>query len=752
MPRPVTGILHISNARQTHSSDELHPSFVCLGLWSEPAVVDFRSDRYNRWSRSRVKAAFLVSSQPPLLTSLEVVCLPMKRRILVTSALPYANGPIHIGHLVEYIQTDIWVRFQRLIGNRCVYVCADDTHGTAIMIRAVKEGRSEASLIADMSAAHQRDFAGFDIQFDHYGSTHSDENRQLCGEFWTALRDADLIAERPVQQLFDPQANTFLADRFVRGTCPKCGATNQPGDNCGKCGHTYSPAELIDPVSTLSGATPVLKEATHLFVELEKLHEFLANWVTTSGALQSETSNYLKGHFLSNDLRDWDISRPAPYFGFEIPDSPGNFWYVWFDAPIGYIASTLQWCRLNNELLADWWQNDQCEVHHFIGKDITYFHSLFWPGMLRTAGYSLPTKVHIHGFLTVAGEKMSKSVGTLVSAETYLQCGDPSHLRYFYATKLSPRVEDIDLGLDEFVDKVNADLVGKVINLASRVGKFASKTGLSESYPEDGGLFRAAAAKGDEIASAYDACDFGRATRLIMELADAANPFVEHAKPWEMARDAERQDELRDVCTVALNLFRQLVVYLAPVLPKLARDCAELLGEEIVSWDQSQSPLVGRTVNSFKRMLDRIQKEDLQRMIDESKSEIESTPTAVFSDSDQPLKDEPLADEITIEDFAKVDLRVARVIAAEHVPEANKLLKLTLSLGGVETRQVFAGIKAAYEPEKLIGRLVVMVANLQPRKMRFGLSEGMVTAAGPGGADVFILGVDEGAQPGQRVH
>lgn len=678
-----------------------------------------------------------------------------KRQILVTSALPYANGPIHIGHLVEYIQTDIWVRFQKLRQNKCVYVCADDTHGTAIMIRARKEGRSEVDLIDAMSAAHQQDFAGFGIEFDHYGSTNSEANRDICGQIWQSLRDADLIDERPVQQLFDPEAETFLADRFVRGTCPKCETKNQPGDNCGNCGHAYSPIELIDPVSTLSGATPILREATHLFVQLEKLHGFLNEWVDNSGALQSETANYLKGHFLADDLRDWDVSRPAPYFGFEIPDSPGNYWYVWFDAPIGYIASTQQWCDANGEQLSNWWNNDDCEVHHFIGKDITYFHTLFWPGMLKTAGFSLPTKVHIHGFLTVDGAKMSKSVGTLVSAETYLKHSEPSYLRYFYATKLSARVEDIHLGLDEFADKVNSDLVGKVVNLASRVGKFASVTGLSETYPDDGGLFADAVAKGDEIAAAYEACEYAKAMRLIMELADAANPFVEHAKPWEMKKDADRQDELRDVCTVALNLFRQLAIYLSPVLPKLAADCAELLGDPIESWDQAKTPLLGRPVNKFKRMMNRIQVEDLQKMIEESKENSEAeaaAPLNTYGDSDQPLKDEPMSEEITIEDFMKVDLRVARVLSAEHVPEANKLLKLTLGLGGDETRQVFAGIKAAYDPEELVGRKVVMVANLKPRKMRFGLSEGMVTAAGPGGPDVFILGIDDGALPGQRVH
>ncbi|TWU47484.1 Methionine--tRNA ligase [Rubripirellula tenax] len=681
----------------------------------------------------------------------------MTRKLLVTSALPYANGPIHIGHLVEYIQTDIWVRFQKLRGNRCLYICADDTHGTAIMIRARAEGRSEEDLIAAMSEAHQRDFAGFGIEFDHYGSTNSEANRDVCHQFWKSLRDAGLITERSIEQLFDPEAGTFLADRFVRGTCPVagCGLTDQAGDNCNN-GHTYSPTELIDPKSTLSGATPVMKEATHLFVELEKLHGFLADWVESSGALQSEVANYLKGHFLADELRDWDISRPAPYFGFEIPDAPGNFWYVWFDAPIGYIASTSQWCQANGESLADWWQSDDCEVHHFIGKDITYFHTLFWPGMLKTAGFSLPTKVHIHGFLNVDGKKMSKRDGTLVSAESYLKHAHPSYLRYFYATKLSPRVEDLDLGIEEFADKVNSDLVGKVINLASRVGKFAGQTGLAETYPDDGGLFQSAADAGEEIAAAYEACDYSRATRKIMELADAANPFVEHAKPWEMKKDPAREDELRNVCTVALNLFRQLAIYLAPVLPELAAQCGDLLGDPITHWDQSKTPLLGTKVAKFQRMLDRLNPEDLQKMIDESKEITEADDVVdvadPYNDSDQPLKDEPLADEITIDDFVKVDLRVARVVAAEHVPEANKLLKLTLSLGGTERRQVFAGIKAAYEPEALVGRLVVMVANLQPRKMRFGLSEGMVTASGPGGAEVFVLGVDDGAKPGQRVH
>ncbi|MEM6364232.1 MAG: methionine--tRNA ligase, partial [Planctomycetota bacterium] len=623
----------------------------------------------------------------------------MTRRLLVTAALPYANGPIHLGHLVEYIQTDVWVRYQKLRGNDCKFMWADDTHGTAIMIRARAEGRSETDLIADMSEAHQRDFVGFNIQYDHYGSTHSEANRTLCHQIWSSLREANLVTSNEVEQLYDPEVKTFLADRFVRGTCPTCGMTDQAGDNC-NCGATYTPIELINPISTLSGATPEIRRATHLFVQLEKLRPFLTDWVKSSGALQTETANYLLGHFLADELRDWDVSRPAPYFGFEIPDSPGNYWYVWFDAPIGYIASTKEWCDANGGSIDDWWRSDDCEIHHFIGKDITYFHTLFWPGMLRTAGFHLPTKVHIHGFLNVDGRKMSKRDGTLIKAETFLKNADPESLRYFYATKLTSRVEDLDLGLAEFVEKVNSDLVGKVINLASRVGKFAAKVGLSQQYPDDNGLFEAAAKQGGQIAEAYEACEYARAMRLIMELADAANPFVEHAKPWEMKNDPERENELRDVCTVALNLFRQLAIYLSPVLPALSEKCGNLLDDPITSWDQAQTPLTGRGVAKFKRMMDRVKIEDLEAMIEESKSESEpasgepvsatDTGTQTFNDSAEPLKAEPIADEITIDEFAKVDLRVARVLAAEHVPEANKLLKLTLGLGGDETRQVFA--------------------------------------------------------------
>ena len=679
-----------------------------------------------------------------------------RRKILVTSALPYANGPIHIGHLVEYIQTDIWVKFQKLRGNECIYLCADDTHGTAIMMSAQRTGCTEEEWIARISDEHQRDFAGFGIEFENYGSTNSPENYELCKQFWHSFRDAGLIRQEAVTQLFDDEKGIFLADRFVRGTCPKCGAEEQYGDSCDQCGATYSAREIVNPVSTLSGTMPSVKTADHLFIQIEELHGFLEEWTQSGDHLQSEIANYLKGHFLNEPLRDWDVSRPQPYFGFEIPDAPGHFWFVWFDAPIGYMASTKQYCDRTGDDFNQWWKNPDTEIHHFIGKDITYFHTLFWPAMLKVAEFTLPTKIHIHGFLTVDGRKMSKRDGTFVKAETFLKHLNPAALRYYYAAKLNNRVEDLDLNLKEFTAKVNTDLVGKVVNLASRTAKFVEDLGLSTEYPDDGGLFNQGAEAGEAIAAAYENCDFNRAMRLIMELADRANPFVENREPWNLRKDPERQQELQDVCTVALNLFRQIAIYLQPVLPEIAEKTSSLLGDPITYWEQAATPLTGTPVAKFEHMMKRIEEKDVDAMIDESKEENAAAAaeanTTQYNDSAQPLIDEPLAEEITFDEFVKIDLRVARVVKAEHVEEANKLLKLTLSLGGDETRQVFAGIKKAYNPEDLEGRLVVMVANLAPRKMRFGMSEGMITAAGPGGEDVFMLNIDEGAQPGQRVH
>jgi len=678
------------------------------------------------------------------------------RRILVTAALPYANGDIHIGHLVEYIQTDIWVRFQKLRGHECRFFCADDTHGTAIMIRARQEGRSEEALIADVREKHIADFTGFNIEFDNYGSTNSEQNRKLCHEIWSALRTNDLVHEKEVTQLFDVQENTFLADRFVKGTCPKCKAPDQYGDNCDKCGSTYTPADLTDPVSTLSNTTPEIRTANHLFVRIEDLHPFLEEWTQSGQHLQTEVANYLKGHFLGDPLRDWDISRPAPYFGFEIPDSPGNYWYVWFDAPIGYIASTLEWCEKTGEDFDQWWKNSQTEVHHFIGKDITYFHTLFWPAMLKTAGFNLPEKVHIHGFLSVDGEKMSKSKGTFIKAATYLKHLDPACLRYYYASKLGPRLDDLDLNLEEFIQKVNSDLVGKVVNLASRSAKFVAQTGLSETYPEDGGLFAHAASQSEMIAAAYENCDYNGAMREVLALADRANKFVEDQKPWELRKDESRQAELQEICTIALNLFRQIIVYLTPVLPQLSEQTGDLLNDPLINWDQAQTPLTGTPVNKFQHLFKRIEEKQVQNMTEEAKEEAEaaSTETAAseWNDGGEALEQEPMSEECTIDDFVKVDLRVARIVEANSVPEADKLLQLTLSLGGNERRNVFAGIKSAYNPEELVGRLVICCANLKPRKMRFGISEGMVLASGPGKKDVFLLTPDEGAVPGQRVH
>ena len=703
------------------------------------------------------------------------------RRILVTSALPYANGHIHLGHLVEYIQTDIFVRFQKLRGHEAVYLCADDTHGTAIMIRARAEGRSERQLIAAMREAHLADFGGFQIAFDHYGSTDSDANRRLCGEIWESLRNRGLVTTRDVQQLYDATAGVFLADRFVRGTCPRCQAADQYGDSCEQCGAAYTPADLVDPVSTLSGTRPEVRSAEHLFVALEHMHGFLDEWTQRSGALDPRIANYLAGHFLCDPLRDWDISRPAPYFGFEIPDAPGHYWYVWFDAPIGYLAATSEWCAARGGSFESWWRRDgsapAAEIHHFIGKDITYFHTLFWPAMLEAAGLALPKRVHIHGFLTVNGQKMSKSRGTFLLARTYLDHLDPGMLRYYYAAKLSGGIDDLDLNLEEFTAKVNSDLVGKVVNLASRTARWLEQTGLATRYPDDGGLFATAAADGAAIAEAYEACDFARAMRTIMQAADRANAYVDAEQPWKLAKAGpESAAKLQDVASVAINLFRQIAVYLAPVLPAFASQVGELVGGPILSWEESQRPLTGRPVGVFRPLMRRVDPSQIEGMLaaslslaqesqaketkhntsadqSASKGTTSMEPSSAPVDSGEALAAEPLAPECTIDDFTKVDLRVARVLAAEEVPEAKKLLKLTISLGGDTTRTVFAGIKGFHAPESLVGRLVVVVANLAPRQMKFGLSEGIVVAAsGAGATGVYLLSPDSGALPGMRLH
>lgn len=631
-------------------------------------------------------------------------------------------------------------------------MCADDTHGTAITIRARKSGTSELEIIAKMAAEHTTDFADFLISFDHFGSTHSEHNRAVCNEIWAALKAKGAVERRNVEQLYDPEAQVFLADRFVKGECPKCGSPNQYGDSCDKCGATYSPADLKNPKSTLSGAVPELRTAEHLFVNIESEHGFLDEWTQTGDHLEPSVANYLKGYFLGQPLRDWDISRPAPYFGFEIPDEPGQYFYVWFDAPIGYIGATREWCEKTGENFDSWWRSPDTEIHHFIGKDITYFHTLFWPAMLRAANFSLPRKVHIHGFLTVDGVKMSKSKGTFVKARTYLDNLDPAFLRYYYASKLGPRPEDLDLNLEEFEKKVNSDLVGKVVNLASRTARFMQEQALSDAYPDDGGLFAEAARRAEEIATAYEDGDFARAMRTIMSLADRANEYVDRVAPWTLKKDPSRAQELRNSCTVALNLFRQLVIYLAPVLPKLAEQCESLLNARIQHLHDAKQPLLGVSVGTFEHMLTRVDPKKVAAMMNQSMEQPSEADEQAAADDGSALQAEPIAGVCTIDDFTKIDLRVARVTKAQSIPEAKKLIKLTLSLGGGECRTVFAGIKSAYEPEALVGRLVVFVANLAPRKMKFGTSEGMIVCASGGNREgIFVISPDPGATPGMRL-
>ena len=540
-----------------------------------------------------------------------------ERKILVTGALPYVNGHLHLGHLVGYVQADIFVRYQRMRGHRVGYFCGDDTHGTATMIRAREEGREPEAILEEMSDSHQRDFEGFRVEFDHYGSTHSESNREVVYGIWSSLREADRVKERDVTQFFDTEAGVFLADRFVKGICPKCEASDQYGDNCEVCGGIYEPHELGNPTSTLTGSVPELRTAPHYFVSLEEFHEFLDDWTQSPGKLQPEIANQLKGSFLSEPLRDWDVSRPAPYFGFEIPDAPGHFFYVWVDAPIGYIASTRDWCDETGERLEDWWKNPDCEIHHFIGKDIVYFHALFWPAMLKTGGYELPRHIQVNGFLTVNGEKMSKRKGTFVQARTYLDHLSPDYLRYYFASKSGAGVTDLDLNLEELVAKVNSDLVGKLINLASRTARFMKGQTLCDAYPDDGGLFERAAAAEEEIAQAYEVCDTNKVTRIVMGLADRANEYVEAGAPWALKKQEGKEEEIRHICSVALNLFRQLTTYLQPILPDLSVKANALLSQEGESrFEDAQSPLEGVPVGKFKHLMQRVDPERVQAMVD----------------------------------------------------------------------------------------------------------------------------------------
>ncbi len=669
--------------------------------------------------------------------------------MLVTCALPYANGSIHLGHMLEHIQADIWVRYQRMRGHQVHFICADDAHGTPIMLKAQQMGITPEEMIAAVSKEHQTDFAGFNISFDNYHSTHSDENRELAELIYGRLKDGGFIKGRTITQLFDPEKSMFLPDRFVKGTCPKCKSPEQYGDNCDSCGATYSPTELIDPKSAVSGATPVMKDSEHFFFDLPQFETWLAGWVRGSGAIQEEMANKMQEWFESG-LQQWDITRDAPYFGFEIPGAPGKYFYVWLDAPIGYMASFKNLCNKRGDIDFDsyWKADSEAELYHFIGKDIAYFHCLFWPSMLEGAGFRKPTKVNVHGYVTVNGAKMSKSKGTFIKASTYLNHLDPECLRYYYAAKLNSRIDDLDLNLDDFVARVNADVVNKLVNLASRnagfiAKRFDGKLAATCAEPE---LYAEFANASASISEAYEAREFSRAIREIMALADKANRYVDEKAPWVLAKQEGADAELQAVCSVGINLFRVLMAYLKPVMPLLAERAEAFLGETL-SWDGVAQPLTNHQLTPFKALFSRIEPAKIEAMIEASKEDLakEQAPKVTG-----PLADDPISETISYEDFAKLDLRVALIKKAEAVPEADKLLKLQLDLGG-EIRQVFAGIKSAYNPEDLEGKLTVMVANLAPRKMRFGMSEGMVLAAGPGGKDLWILEPQEGAQPGMRV-
>jgi len=675
------------------------------------------------------------------------------RKILVTSALPYANGPIHIGHLVEYIQTDIWSRFQKMRGHECWYVCADDAHGTPIMLHARKQGIEPETLIEKIWQEHTRDFADFSISFDNYYSTHSDENRELATYIYESNRDAGHIVKKTISQAYDPEAQMFLPDRFIKGTCPKCGTDDQYGDNCEACGATYSPTDLKNPLSAVSGATPIEKDSEHLFFKLSDFDQMLKEW-HKAGHVQSEMANKMDEWFAAG-LSDWDISRDAPYFGFEIPDAPGKYFYVWLDAPIGYIASFKNLCNKTDGLEFDefWAKDSQAELYHFIGKDIINFHALFWPAMLHGAGFRKPNGVYAHGFLTVDGAKMSKSRGTFIKARTYLEYLNPEYLRYYFAAKLGSGVDDIDLNLEDFQQRVNSDLVGKVINIASRNAgfikkRFAGKLSASVAEP---GLFEEFVTAGHSIAQHYENREFSRAVREIMALADKANQYIDEQKPWVIAKEAGKDKELHDVCSMGINLFRILIGYLRPILPATAESSEAFLNIAALRWDELATPLTNHEIAKFKPLMTRIERERIDAMLESSKQHLETIETASRkADKEKDTDKTSHEDTISFDDFAKVDLRIARIVKAEHVDGADKLLQLTLDIGN-ETRNVFAGIKSAYSPQDLEGRLTVMVANLAPRKMRFGVSEGMVLAAGPGGEDLFILSPDDGAQPGMKV-
>jgi methionyl-tRNA synthetase len=671
------------------------------------------------------------------------------RQILVTSALPYANGAIHIGHMLEYIQTDIWARFQRAQGHECYFAWADDAHGTPVMLWARAEGKTPEELIDMMNEQHKTDFRDFGVSFDNYSSTHSEYNRELVESIYERLDNNGYIERRNIQQLYDEQEGMFLPDRFIRGICPKCRTEDQYGDSCESCGSTYSPTDLIDPRSAVTGSKPVLKESEHYFVRLSDFEEPLKNWMA-SGALQPEILNKLQEWF-TDGLRDWDISRDEPYFGFRIPGTSDKYFYVWVDAPVGYMASFKELCDREGLDFDAWWSKDStAEIYHFIGKDIVYFHTLFWPAMLMGAGIRTPTAVYAHGFLTVDGAKMSKSRGTFISARTYLDHLHPDYLRYYFAARLGPGTGDIDLNLEDFVQRVNSDVVGKVVNIASRCAGFIQRRfdgQLSDSLPRPE-LYEQFVAAREEIAADFEGRNYQSAIRRIMKLADEANRYIDEEKPWVQIKEEGRESHVQAVCTQGINLFKVLITYLAPVLPFTAERAEAFLGRNVSAWSSIEEPMLKVPVNAFQPLMTRVDPLKVNAVIEASKESLQPATPESAAKPEAAIED--LADEINIDGFMKVDLRIARIIRAESIPEADKLLKLTVDIGN-ETRTIFAGIKSAYDPAQLEGRLTVVVANLKPRKMRFGTSEGMVLAAGPGGEDLYVLEPDDGAQPGMRI-
>ncbi|BBF84097.1 methionyl-tRNA synthetase [Aquitalea magnusonii] len=683
-----------------------------------------------------------------------------KRKILVTSALPYANAGLHLGHMLEQIQTDVWVRFQKMRGHECYYVCADDTHGAPIMLAAEKQGITPTQLVDAVRELHLADSQGFLIGHDNYYSTNSPENKAFAEQVYKALRADDKISSRTIEQLFDPEKQMFLPDRFVKGECPKCAAKDQYGDNCEVCGATYNPTELKNPYSAVSGAKPVLKTSEHYFFRLGECADFLKGWTSGSSTradgesqphLQPESLNKMN-EWIEGGLQDWDISRDAPYFGFEIPDAPGKYFYVWLDAPIGYMASFKHLCDSKGIDFDAWFKPDSdAEMYHFIGKDILYFHALFWPAMLHYSGLRAPTGVFAHGFLTVDGQKMSKSRGTFIQAKSYLDCGlNPEWMRYYMAAKLNGRIEDIDLNLNDFVARVNSDLVGKYVNIASRSAGFISKRfggKLADSVADTAILHKLQAAA-PELAAAFEAREYAKALRDVMALADEVNAYVDANKPWELAKQEGQDARLQEVCTVLINAFRLLTIYLKPVLPKLAEGVEAFLGVAPLAWSDADSLLLGNTINTYQHLMQRIDPALIDKLIEANKQNMQATSNAPAA-----AAYEPLADTIKIDDFAKVDLRIGKVLACNFVEGSDKLLQFTVDLG-FEQRNIFSGIRSAYqEPEKLVGRNVVVVANLAERKMRFGVSQGMIVCAS--GADdnsgLFLLDVDQGAAPGMRI-